>query len=124
MAAFIDTDGYRIENKSGLVFPGLETTPTFNSPESAKGERKTLTQQQHDDFVLALVLFQILNFGIHPFQGIPSTTNKSLNFDIDDNIINQNYPYGARKHALMLPKQESVHESWPSKHRLSSSRLF
>jgi serine/threonine protein kinase len=123
IAAFIDTDGYRIESKSGAAFPGLETTPTFNSPESAKGERKALTQN-HDDFVLALVLFQVLNFGIHPFQGIPSATNNNLNFDLDNNIIHQNYPYGARKHALMLPKQESTHESWPSKTRALFEQTF
>lgn len=123
IAAFIDTDGYRIEQSDGTVYPGLVTTPTFNSPESARGERGALSRK-HDDFVLALVIFQILNFGIHPFQGIPSTANKSGTFDLDDNIKNQTYPYGARKHALILPSPASVHECWPSKTRAFFDQTF
>lgn len=114
MAAFIDTDGYRIEHADGRVHPGLVTTATFNSPESARGERAALSKD-HDNFVLALVLFQLLNFGIHPFQGVPSSSNKSGVFDLDDNIIKQAYPYGARKHAQLLPSPASIHECWPAK---------
>ncbi len=124
LAAFLDTDGYRIESLGGQVFPGRETSPTFNSPESAGGARSNL-DKHHDDFVLASVLFQLLNFGIHPFQGIPNLSGSSPNVsDLDGNVKLQVYPYGLKKRGDLSPKAESIHECWDSKTQAMFEQTF
>lgn len=116
MVAFVDNDGFRIEGVGGKVFPGLHTTPTYNSPESVSGQRQQL-DLNHDRFVLGILLFRLLNFGIHPFQGVPAPHLISNNapFDIDHFIAQQLYPYGVRRSQDLRPTQRSIHECWDVK---------
>lgn len=116
LVAFVDNDGFRIQGAGGNTFAGLHTTPTFNSPESARGERQQLGEH-HDRFVLAILLFRLLNFGIHPFQGIPAAhlLNSNASFDIDQFVASQTYAYGVRSSTELAPTQGSIHEHWDAK---------
>lgn len=116
LVGFIDTDGFRIQGHGNRCFPGQHTTPTFNSPESVNGPKSALGEH-HDHFVLAILLFRILNMGVHPFQGIPknSTHNPGTAFSVDDHIAGQIYPYGAHACQGLAPTQGSLHGLWGSR---------
>jgi hypothetical protein len=124
LVGFVDTDGFRIQAPGGLVFPGLYTTGTFNSPESVRGKKDSLAEE-HDRFVLAILLFRLLNGGIHPFQGVPRQQQHSqASFTIDQHIEHQFYPYGAYGSNELSPTLGSKHEFWDSKTLAMFERTF
>lgn len=66
----IDTDAFTFDDKRwSYDFPIIGFTPTYNSPDSLAGKR---VSAQHDDFVLAILLFQMLmahsGDPFHPFD--------------------------------------------------------
>jgi len=125
LVGFIDTDGFRIQANVNRYFPGQHTTPTFNSPESVKGS-KTSLGEFHDRFVLAILLFRVLNRGIHPFQGIPNGVlmSQSGAFDLDKLIEQQAYPYGAHGCQNLDPTKGSWHTHWDSRTLAMFERTF
>jgi len=123
LVAFVDNDGFRIQAAGGKIYPGLHTTPTFNSPESANGQRQQLGEH-HDRFVLAILLFRLLNFGIHPFQGVPTQVHDNTPFDIDQFITQQTYAYGVRRSPLLNPTRGSIHEHWDVKTQAMFEQTF
>ncbi len=124
LVSFIDNDGFRIQGGGGRLFPGLYTTPTFNSPESVLGPKDQLGEL-HDRFVLAILLFRILNHGIHPFQGVPKRSmSATASFDIDRLIADQCYAYGVQGSSQLTPTVGSIHEFWDSKTLAMFERTF
>lgn len=125
LVGFIDTDGFRIQSYSNRFFPGQHTTPTFNSPESVKGPKSSLGEY-HDRFVLGVLLFRVLNIGIHPFQGVPKQSAQGTGqaFDIDQHIEQQLYPYGAHGCKGLAPTLGSLHDFWDSRTLSMFERTF
>jgi DNA-binding helix-hairpin-helix protein with protein kinase domain len=125
LVGFIDTDGFRIQGGGSRHFPGQHTTPTFNSPESVKGSKSSLGIH-HDRFVLAILMFRILNSGIHPFQGIPRNLSNQGGggFDLDSHIERQLYAYGAHANPELAPAKGSLHTFWDSRTLAMFERTF
>lgn len=125
LVGLIDTDGFRIQGGSSRYFPGQHTTPTFNSPESVKGPKSTLGEY-HDRFVLGILLFRVLNIGVHPFQGVPKHAAQATGsaFDIDQHIEHQLYPYGAHGCNNLAPTLGSLHDFWDSRTLSMFERTF
>jgi serine/threonine protein kinase len=80
----VDCDGFRIQH-AGSVFPASAYTPDFLAPEY-HGYTVSASQlgEEQDRFALAVVIFQLLDNGIHPFAG-----NDGLSFVLHDRIMRQ-----------------------------------
>lgn len=125
-SAFIDCDGFRIDDGRGRVFPAELATPEYSSPEYARGAHPEQLGEAHDRFALAIILFKLLNYGIHPFQGRP-VSQRLLNknsFGTVDCIADGLYPYGARRNAEIEPMRRSIHETWDTRTRALFDRAF
>lgn len=88
----IDCDSYSI-HANGKVYPCEVGVTTHIAPELQKKTlRGAVRTQQQDNFGLAVIIFQILFLGRHPFAGKPLTrAEKSL----EDCIQEHRFAYGA-----------------------------
>jgi DNA-binding helix-hairpin-helix protein with protein kinase domain len=113
----LDTDGFSIVGSDGQRIPADAFTPEFASPEIVRGELalEDVTDDRHDCFSLALLFFQVLNGGIHPFQGVqPAESASALN---SDGIRDGLYAYGRVPHPAITPTPGSLHEGLPTEIR-------
>src|SRR5579862_4095559 len=66
----VDCDGFRIQS-NGVVFPASAYTPDYLAPEyqtvSFTADR---CGEEQDWFALAVIVYELLDNGIHPFHGI------------------------------------------------------
>ncbi len=79
-------------------------------------------EQAQDFFALAVLVFQLLNFGIHPFTGIPA--HDAVPTDIQGRIAARCYAYGAIAHPAMQPSPVSGHLAMPEALRSMFDRAF
>jgi DNA-binding helix-hairpin-helix protein with protein kinase domain len=82
-AGVSDVDSFQFTDGSG-IFPCLGRTPDYTAPECIK-DASALPDQRSDDFVLSIVLYQLLMAGMHPFSGIPADGSRYQS--VDDNIV-------------------------------------
>lgn len=66
--AMIDCDGFSVRGDNGRRFPAGLFTPSYLCPEGFTKNAAALDEDQ-DRFALAVLIFQLLNNGVHPFQG-------------------------------------------------------
>ena len=72
LVALVDTDSFQVyDRRSGIVYRCLVGTPEFTPPE-LQGQRFTDTDRapEHDFFGVAVIIFQLLMEGMHPFDGL------------------------------------------------------
>jgi len=79
-------------------------------------------EELQDRFALAVLVFQLLNFGIHPFSGIP--TRDDIPDDIPGCIARNCYAYGATLHPGLAPIPGSGHLAMPKELRQMFHRAF
>ncbi|MCE2594636.1 hypothetical protein K6Y31_07390 [Motilimonas cestriensis] len=117
----VDCDGFSIKGKQS-DFPAHQYTAGFIAPEAYNQQLppQALDQQQ-DQFALAVILFQLLNHGLHPFQGVPKK-GRDLPTDNQSKIAKQLYPYGATAHPDIAPSPWSLHLDFPAELINSFSR--
>lgn len=105
--AILDCDGFAIRGIDGTIYPAQHISNDYIAPESFL-KAPSECGRDHDLFALAVLFFQLLNNGIHPFQGIPRDSTKSLG-TIDERVKQNIYCYGSRAHPLQLPSPQSIH---------------
>lgn len=118
----LDCDGFSIQG-SGRRFPATLYTSEYISPEALKSnaDPKTLNESQ-DRFALAVILFQLMNYGIHPYQGI---VQGNINVQATDDFVKQDlYPHGLSRNPKIKPKPLSVHEFFDRNTRMLFDRAF
>lgn len=73
IVTLLDTDGFQIPNPKGGVFHTLAITPSHQPPELQGIRELTRISREphHDAFGLAVLVFQLLFMGRHPFAGTP-----------------------------------------------------
>ncbi len=114
----LDTDGCSIRSREGQRFPAHAYTPEWASPELLSGSAAQVLDDRSDRFSLALLLFEILNNGIHPYQGVlhvdrePSTNEQG--------IREGQYAYGLTPDPRISPTPISMHQYLP----LATRQLF
>lgn len=108
--AVVDCDGLSIDGGNGMRFPAWQFTDGYRAPETVSSALDPdLLGEEQDRFALAVVLFQLLNNGIHPFQGVPRRPGDTLG--TEQERINQGlYPYGPRDDPRQAPSPGSIHE--------------
>ncbi|NGN68006.1 hypothetical protein G5C51_29415 [Streptomyces sp. A7024] len=80
--AMADVDSWQFTDR-GAVFPGRMRTPGYAAPELL-GRDSAPPTSASDDFVLAVLVHQLLMSGLHPFTGHPGDDSPYLS--LDDNL--------------------------------------
>jgi eukaryotic-like serine/threonine-protein kinase len=78
-----DVDSFQFTGARGM-FPCRAQTPDYAAPECIIAP-DALPDSAADDFVLAVLIYQLLMDGLHPFHGIPADGTRYVS--IDDNIV-------------------------------------
>lgn len=119
--AMLDCDGFSIQGQ-GERFHAPQFTPDYLAPEFHANGVSKAGEQAQDRFALAVVVFQLMNFGIHPFAGRP--TSERVPTDIPGRIAGRWYAYGQRPNASIAPSPVSGHAAMPSTLRQLFDRAF
>ncbi|MEV6109600.1 hypothetical protein AB0M28_33570 [Streptomyces sp. NPDC051940] len=78
-----DVDSWQFTD-GGETFPGRMSTPGYTPPERL-GADAAAPRAAGDDFVLAVLVHQLLMSGLHPFTGIPGDGGPYVS--LDDNVL-------------------------------------
>lgn len=122
--AVLDCDGFNIhDHHSRKRFPAPQYTLDYLAPEfqNHAGD-PNLHPEQQDRFALAVIVFQLLNHGIHPYTG--RLTKGIEPSSIVERIAQNLYPFGLKSNPLILPPLYSGHESIPRELRMLFDRAF
>jgi serine/threonine protein kinase len=113
-AAIVDCDAFCVLDASGNIeYPAHEVTVGYcNGDALRKGLPPTKLSYKQDSFAFAVIAFQILNNGIHPYQGIICADLKDHN--LDSLIKGGVYPYGHIAPKEVSPLPISIHSTLPS----------
>lgn len=126
IVSLVDCDGFSVADKmanESSRFPAELISTDYISPEAFRGKisPKDLGENQ-DRYALAVILFQLLNNGTHPFQGIL----------LDDEGIATNdekaaaglYPHSIQPNLSIKPRPQSIHFLWDDKTRALFDKAF
>ena len=94
LISFVDTDSFQVKDpKSARIFRCSVGTPDFTPPE-LQGRNFDYRDRvvAHDHFGLAVLLFEMLMEGIHPFEGVYQ--GKGGSPSRADRIATGSFPYG------------------------------
>ncbi|MFE2418582.1 hypothetical protein [Streptomyces hokutonensis] len=96
---FLDCDSIAFTDPAtGEHFPCLMHTTDYSSPERQSGAAAT---PESDNFALAVLIYQLLTAGNHPFGGVPhESTSEST---VKDNIA-ASVSYVVRPEAVVIPR--------------------
>jgi hypothetical protein len=120
--ALLDCDGFSIHGPGGQRFHAQQYTPDYLAPEFQANGLDARGELAQDLFALAVVIFQLLNFGIHPYTGQPRS--ERVPTDIPGRIRAGCYAYGRRPHPDMAPSPASCHALLPDELRALFDRAF
>jgi len=119
----LDCDGYAID---GGKFPAGQYSSQYLSPEiliNRVDPRALSLNDFQDRFAFATLAFQLLNYGVHPFQGIPK--DQCIEEANTDEFVKRGwYPYGLSPNPCILPARYSIHEYWDLKSRSLFDKAF
>ncbi|MBB5369860.1 MULTISPECIES: hypothetical protein [unclassified Janthinobacterium] len=119
--AMLDCDGFSIQGHAER-FPAEQFTVDYLAPEFQRKGMPAGAEPAQDRFALAVVIFQLLNFGIHPYSGRPA--NAQVPTDIPGRIRDGYYAYGVKRQKLMAPNATSGHALMPPELRAMFDRAF
>lgn len=122
----MDCDGYSIKNNNFTPdrFPADLISTDFIAPEVLRYNLlpSSLSEEQ-DRYGLAVLLFQLLNRGTHPFQGIVVNPNIKVTTN-DERASLGLYPYGIISHPSVKPRPQSVHHLLLEETRILFDQAF
>lgn len=118
--AMLDCDGFSIQGKDER-FPAGQVTTDYLAPEFQQRGVKAGQEEAQDRFALAVMVFQLLNSGLHPYSGRPQ--DASVPSDLPGRIAANLYPYG-RGNMRLQPSPVSGHQAFPEALRQMFDRAF
>lgn len=108
----LDCDGFSIAGPSGNRYPAELLSTDYISPEAFRGNTPpSALGEEQDRYALAVLLFQLLNRGTHPFQGIPRDASVDVATN-DEKAAQGMYPHGRSPHPSLRPRPHSIHEQF------------
>lgn len=121
----IDCDGFTIRADDGTRHAASAFKLESVAPELLGLPHEAVLEaaDAQDRFALALVIFQWLNNGVHPFQGIPIGGSDG-EFTLKFNLKAWRYAYGQQPHAELAPRRDSDHNTFPPGLRRMFDRAF
>jgi DNA-binding helix-hairpin-helix protein with protein kinase domain len=103
--AVVDTDGFSIQGAHGRI-PADVLSDEYIAPESWQKPPRELGEAQ-DLFALAVIIFQLLNNGLHPFAGAAGGSAQAT--DLQARILEGLYAYALMPRPGVAPSTASVH---------------
>lgn len=117
--AVLDCDGFHI-SVPGRTLSAPQATSEYLAPEY---HGKPITEpEQQDRFALAVILFRMLNFGIHPYDGLAKSKNAPT--DREGRVSGGMYAYGITPLSTVAPLPVSAHRFFPEELRRYFDRAF
>ena len=106
LATVVDTDSFQVADAaSGTIYRCLVGKPEFTPPElqlPGTNFARVDRAREHDCFGLAVMLFQLLMEGTHPFDGVYSGPREPPS--IDERIAAGHFPHSDDARGLNRPK--------------------
>lgn len=121
--ALLDCDGFALD---GGRFPAPQYTPQYQGPEvliNRASPQSLSLNDYHDRFALAVNLFRILNYGTHPFEGVPADMSIE-NADSSEYLKRGWYAYGLSPCSHLHPPPRSIHRYWDDGTLMLFNRAF
>ncbi|MBQ8750017.1 MAG: hypothetical protein IJZ30_00060 [Alphaproteobacteria bacterium] len=115
--AMFDCDGFSIKGEEAR-FPAEFVSEEYIYPEGMTQTPEDMGEEQ-DKFALAVIIFKLLNNGIHPFSGVVKKNADSTQ-SIQERIENYHYAYGMWQDEYQAPHPYSIHSFLPQ----STLKLF
>ena len=123
VVTLIDCDGFSIKSE-GVRFPAELLSTDYIAPEAQLQNSSPADLHEFQDrYALAVILFQLLNRGTHPFQGILSDNSISANTN-DEKAALGLYPHGTYPNPKIKPRPQSTHHLWPAETRALFDQAF
>lgn len=107
LVAMVDCDGFAIKGET-TRYPAEFVTEEYIYPEGMKLSCEEMGEEQ-DKFALAVIIFKLLNNGIHPFSGTPRKQDDEM-LTIQNRIEAYHYAYGLWPDKYQTPHPYSLHE--------------
>jgi Protein kinase domain len=104
LVALVDTDSFQVRDaRTGIVYRCLVSTPEVTPPE-LQGRRSTNIDRapEHDLFGLAVIIFQVLMEGTHPFDGLFQGSGDPPSYEA--RIAAGHFPYSGGQRMPFRPK--------------------
>ncbi len=112
IVAVFDCDGFSIQGENGR-YPSEFVSEEYIYPEGMGQSCEEMGEEQ-DKFALAVIIFKLLNNGIHPFSGTPRKNTDDM-LTIQARIEKYHYAYGLWPDAYQAPNPYSMHEYFDKK---------
>lgn len=106
LVAIVDCDGLSIKGEN-TRYPAEFVSEEYIYPEGMALSCAEMGEQQ-DLFALAVIIFRLLNNGIHPFSGTPRQKTNMLT--IQERIAQYHYAYGLWPDEYQYPHPYSIHQ--------------
>ena len=123
----MDCDGFSIRHEVAGIeerFPAELISTDYIAPEvTVGGLSPTVLSENQDRYGLAVILFQLLNRGTHPFQGIVNDSFVTASTN-DERAASGLYPHGLIKNPKVSPRKQSIHDLFLDETRLLFDRAF
>ncbi len=107
LVAVVDCDGFSIKGEK-TRYPAEFVSEEYIYPEGMSQSCEEMGEEQ-DKFALAVIIFRLLNNGIHPFSGTPKDTSAPM-LTIQERIAQYHYAYGLWPDKYQYPHPYSIHE--------------
>ncbi len=107
LISMLDCDGFSIKGEKNR-YPAEYVSEEYIYPEGMDQGCDEMGEEQ-DKFALAVIIFKLLNNGIHPFSGTPRKTS-SPNLTIQERIAQNHYAYGSWADLYQAPHPYSIHD--------------
>lgn len=104
--AMFDCDGFSIKGEN-TRYPAEYVSEEYIYPEGMNQNPEDMGEDQ-DNFALAVIIFRLLNNGIHPFAGTPLKKDGDM-LDIQTRIEQYHYAYGLWPDTYQEPHPYSIH---------------
>lgn len=108
LAIAFDCDGFSIKGENGARYPAEFVSEEYIYPEGMNQTCEEMGEEQ-DKFALAVIIFKLLNEGIHPFSGTPRKQNENM-LSIQERIAGYHYAYGFWPDTYQQPHPYSIHD--------------
>lgn len=112
IVAMVDCDGFSIQGERGARYPAEFVSEEYIYPEGMDLSCAEMGEEQ-DKFALAVIIFKLLNNGIHPFSGVPRKDSDMLT--IQQRIEDYHYAYGSWLDKYQAPHPYSLHSYFDKK---------
>lgn len=107
LVAMFDCDGFSIRGEDNDRYPAEFVSEEYIYPEGMEQTCAEMGEEQ-DKFALAVIIFKLLNEGIHPFSGTPRKKENMLS--IQERIAKYHYAYGIWPDSYQAPHPYSIHD--------------